>query len=454
MESKITSLVQWLNDSDQFKLAPHLRVNESDESGRGIVFIEGALKKNEIIVSVPGTHQLNFHTVLHHISKFNRTLKIPRVTTSHEQIDKQEMSDPRYKAYNVLSQTFLLNLSSFQLLALYILAEWVLLPFWSHGQVKSFWEPFFAVWPTQEELKSFPAIWSCSKKSAYKHLLQLLPSASEKHMIKLSKLMENDWAIISPIITEWDNLFSANAELPKNDELFEEFLHIYCIINSRCLYKEVPLKKHDLSSQFTMVPFVDFLNHTPEVDVHCYPFKHSLRKDVYSLGPFTIKCGNHTYKLPGEEILLNYGAHSNDFLINEYGFVIRQNNWDSVDISKQVCAMITDDAMVQFLKINDYWEDYTINMTGISYRVVVAMSLAVTGDYKKTEKLLLGLISEDYFFPKIKDSLCVILLRLRENFVQTIQFLERERDTCTQNLLTIFQQYVEIIDRNLSRIRK
>lgn len=454
MENKIRSLTRWLDESGQFKIASGISVAESDEAGRGVVLVDGLLKKNEMIVSVPSTHQLNFHTVLYHISKFNAAICIPMITITHQDNEKVEAEDPRYKAYNVLTQNSLLNLSSFQLLSLYVLAEWFLLPFWSEGRINSFWEPFFAVWPTQEELKSFPAIWNCSNRSGYKPLLQLLPSASKGYMLNVSKRIKNDWKVLFPIVSEWHTLFGGNTYVPSIDEQFEAYLHIYSIINSRCLYTEVSLKQDDAASNFTMVPFVDFLNHTQEVDVHCYPQRDALRRGSHGLGQFTIRCGNHAYKVPHEEIFLNYGAHSNDFLINEYGFVIKQNKWNFIDISKEVCSIVKDRAMQKFLKDHGYWEDYTVGPTRISYRVIVALSLAITGDYKRVQKLLLGYLSEDYFFPKIKDSLYNILTCLRKEFDQIIPLLEERTDVCSKNLLVIYQDYIEIIEQNLTRIRK
>lgn len=453
MEDKISSLIRWLNIDEQFHLSENICISENEVSGRGVTLSSGVIRRHHPIVVVPSSCQLNFHTVLCHISKFNSRLQVPFVTVDHSDtngIDEANI-DPRYSAYGLLDQNFLLGLSSFQLLELYILAEWILLPLWSGNQVKSYWEPYFAVWPSQEELKSFPAVWKFSKGSEYKHLLNLLSEASKEHMLRISNLIENDWRIISKVLKKWEDLFQTSLSL--NDQ-FEKFLHIYCIINSRCLYTEVPLKKEDILSKFTMVPFVDFLNHTPDVDLHCYPRTDPRRKCSHGLGPFVIYCGDHRYKTRGEEILLNYGAHSNDFLLNEYGFVIPNNQWNFIDVTPEIINMVHDTALQKFLEENGYWGNYTISAEDVSYRVVVALSLIVTKDYRRVEKLLMGYISEDYFLPKINPILCEMFKQLKERSTAMIHDLKKvkNKDFCHENLVVIHQDYVKIVEQNLSKI--
>ncbi|GAV52909.1 hypothetical protein ZYGR_0AI01910 [Zygosaccharomyces rouxii] len=452
MEAKIASLIHWLNDNGRFLLSENVCVSENDVSGRGVTLSSGIIRQNQLIVSVPSSCQLNFHTVLYHISRFNNRLMIPHVTekTETDTIGEDEL-DPRYRAYGILNQDFLLGLSSFQLLEIYVMAEWILLPLWSEKLVKSFWEPYFAIWPSQDELKSFPAVWQCSKRSEYKDLLNTLPTASKNHMLRISDLIEKDWQTILPILNAWNDMFQTPLPL---EEQFEKFLHIYRIINSRCLYTEVPLKQDDALSKFTMVPFVDFINHTHDVDSHCYPKINLRDRGSRGLGAFGIYCGDHIYKNMGEEILLNYGAHSNDFLINEYGFVIPSNEWNYIDITPEITAMVKDPQLQSFLENNGYWGDYTVSAEDPSYRVIVALSLIVTQDYRRVEKLLMGYMSENFFLPKIKPMLREILVQLKDRSMAMIRILEKSTTTdfCHQNLASIHHDYIEIIEKNLSKI--
>lgn len=452
MENKIACLTKWLNDNGRFQLSTNVGASENDVSGRNVTLSSGIIRQNELIISVPSACQLNFHTVLYHISKFNSSIRIPNDTERVEtNTTRDNKLDPRYRAYGILNLDFLLNMSSFQLLELYILAEWVLLPLWSENQVESFWEPYFAIWPSQDELKSFPAIWRCSKRSKYKDLLNTLPTASRNHMLRISNLIQNDWQTILPILNTWNDIFQPPLSL---EDQFEKYLHIYRIINSRCLYTEVPLKKDDILSKFTMVPFVDFLNHTQDIDLHCYPKVNLRDRGSHGLGSFGVYCGSQIYKTVGEEILLNYGPHSNDFLINEYGFVMPNNKWNYIDITPEITTMVENPQIQIFLENNGYWGDYTVNAEGPSYRVIVALSLIVTQDYRRVEKLLMGYMSEDFFLPKINPVLRGILVQLKEKSMKIIYTLEKNttRDICYQNLANIHHDYIEIIEKNLSKV--
>lgn len=463
MREKIATLVEWLTKSDEFHLAENLSINESETSGRGLVLTNGELRKNDLLISIPDSHQINYHTVLYQISKFNNKIKLPDATICEldsEEYDEQlRAKDPRYEAYGCLDQDFLLTLTSFQLLALYILTEWILLPRWCSGETESFWRPFFDVWPTKEELKSIPALWNCSPTSRYTKLLGTLPLASKSHVSRISALIKNDWEVISPVLNRWDMMFGESSpNIPTIDELYLEFLHIYFVINSRCLYAEIPMKKDDVANNFTLVPFVDFLNHTEEVDTHCYPKLAQHRKNIRSVGQFSIRCGSHQYTRVGEEIMLNYGAHSNDFLLNEYGFVLKENKWNFIDITEEVTSLMKENSEVAlFLKENGYWGDYTINMSEVSFRTLVALSLIVTLDYRRIKNFLLGYISENYFLPKIKNVLHKLLTSLLKKYQNAVRLLEdicsgKSDDLCAENVLTIYSGYIKIIEKIFSSL--
>lgn len=462
MEQRIERLLKWLKKSDEFYLSPNVGVIESEGSGRGVVLKNGNLRKHDVIVSVPSHYQLNYYTILWNISLFNSELKIDGVTVNENEKEKYakmlQDDDPRFQIYSSLDQTFLLSLTSFQIFEIYIMVEWILLPLWSEGRIESFWQRFFDVWPSAEELSSIPAIWSCSPSSKDKNLLPFLPSASCVLLKKKIKLIDHDWALIHPWLASCvENFRQQGQETLPQDELYQKFLEVYFIINSRCLYSKVLLRKGDEESQFTMVPFVDFLNHTEEINEHCYPKVGRTPKAQTNMGPFSLRCGERGYNRIGDEILLNYGPHSNDFLLNEYGFVLEKNQWNYIDISEDIQAMLEGkSAMISFLKHHDYWGDYTINHSEISYRVIVVFSLFVTKDYKRMDKFLSGFISEDYFWPKIEDTLRQFLTSLCDKIRDRVEKLEDMRaesyDFSAQNVVALYMGYMDIIEHHLDRL--
>lgn len=488
METKISNLLKWLKNSDQFEFSDALEVIDGGESGRGVYLAKSVkLKKNDTLISIPSSYQLNFHTVLYHISKFNKSISVPGITANDENNStlsecSSQDQDPRYKAYSMLSQEFILQLSSFQLLALYILAEWTLLSNWvNHNNIptgakpiSSFWQPFFDVWPTSSELRSIPAIWKCQRNNEnfmiFDTLIKFLPYASKSHMDRISKLVCDDWNTIFPIIEKWKKIYLLNSVT--DNDLFDKFLEIYFIINSRCLYCEIPVKKgseEGILSNFTMVPLVDFLNHSDKTDFYCYPYVNNFKKDKISgIGQFEIRVGDYEYNQLGDQIFLNYGAHSNDFLLNEYGFVLKENCWDFIDISKQIIELLHDKVsnideqrnLIQFLKENEYWNDYTLNRDEISYRTLIVLSLIVTKDFDRVAKFMNGYISEDFFLPKIRETLQNLLKEVLSDSINKLNALEKlNKDTndtvisyCCRNIIVIYKNYIDILQVHMDKL--
>ena len=157
---------------------------------------------------------------------------------------------------------------------------------------------------------------------------------------------------------------------------------------------------------------------------------------------------------------MNYGAHSNDFLLNEYGFVVDGNKWNYLDISDEIIELIDDDKkeVKTFLLEHDYWGDYTINETDISYRIFVALNYYVTRDERRVRKFIEGYISEDYFKPKISSVLKELLVSLTAKYTKTLSELTEkvsnlENNLCLQNLITIYKGYIKILTQHLQDLQ-
>ncbi|AET39238.1 protein-lysine N-methyltransferase Ecym_4161 [Eremothecium cymbalariae DBVPG len=448
---KIENLLEWLKQAEGAFISEKIGILEDDIFGRGVLLVDGSLRRNEELVSIPSEYQLNFHSVIYHISKFNKKLVVPGVSFPHGE-KKADVSadDPRIKGYGILTTGMVLNMSSFQLLNLYILTEWFLLDFWSESKIESFWRPFFDIFPIEDDLKCIPAYYNCKEHSVNRELIPYLSNATKKQMEKISHLILWDWKCIYGILSKWNELFK-DKKLPSVAAQYRYFLHIYFVINSRCLYTEVPLKK-SATDKFTMVPFVDFMNHTPKADMHCYPSVDESKKHPFAIGKFSIKCGRHEYNFPGDQIFLNYGAHSNDFLLSEYGFTVKDNEWDFIDISEIVMALIESPKQKEYLVEQGYWGDYTISKTDISFRLLVALALIVTDDYRLVDKYMMGYITDEYFKPKYRDMLIHMLTSLRKSYIEALRSLSeltKADPLCVDNVITVYHGYLKIIDSHL-----
>ncbi|SCU81730.1 LADA_0C00738g1_1 [Lachancea dasiensis] len=444
---RIAKLVSWLKSSEYFRVNDNVFLQDTPESGRGLYLKADTVSKNDVVVSIPSEYQLNFHSVVYHISKFNADLYFERVTCSDN--DRvEDGGDPRSKLYKILTTNVVSKLSSFQLLCLYIMFEWKLLPF-LNGPV-SFWKPFFDVFPAASELKSIPSSWVLLPESCNKALFESLPAASMIHAQRIADQVLTDWRTVSPVLQMWSNAIEERIR-PTVNELFQHFVHTYFVINSRCLYIDVPLKK-SIADNFTMVPFVDFLNHSSDSELYCTPRIEVLKRGVCGLGTFNIVGGNYKYSTVGEQILLNYGAHSNDFLLCEYGFTLKDNKWNYIDVSPEVERLIEEETTKRFLQENGFWGDYTISESDISFRTLVALAAASSSNVRKVEKFMLGYLTEDSFYPHLQTLLQEFLHSLLEGIavktrqLETPEFCDQE---CVNNILQIYNGYTNIIKNHL-----
>lgn len=469
MDGKIKELISWLEDTGELQLNDKVGIQETIETGRGVVLQKDKLVKNEVIIAVPSTHQLNYYTVMYHLSKFNNDLNIPGVTHPREKVNTPESpnlrmtgkntdDDPRYKLYGDLHIDILIEMSSFQLLELYIIAEWTLLPIWSSGQIQSFYQPYFNVWPSTEELGSLPAVWSILPNSPYKYLLKYLPLETTINYKRITALMKTDWNVLLPIFEKWLKMMQILEieDIPSIEVLFEKFVHIYTIINSRCLYAEVPLKADDVANNFTMVPYVDFLNHTSMTEGHCIPSLNKLvKRSDCGLGEFIIRIAEGGYSKIGQEIFLNYGAHTNDFLLNEYGFTLPDNSQNYINITEIVVRLFEGkEDMVQLLMEYDYWGEYTISRDSVSFRTLVALVALVVETTEPVIKFMHGAIEEDTFTLKtnpILKYLCTELLGLYTNRYAELETCSDDGNSFSlKNVLTLLKGNIDIIKYHLS----
>lgn len=112
---------------------------------------------------------------------------------------------------------------------------------------------------------------------------------------------------------DWEATHAAFPEI-----LQETYRYNWCLVNTRTFYYVRPgtqtPKVHD--DCMALVPFADFFNHA---DKGCIvEFNHK---------GFTIYA-DKTYE-KGEELYISYGSHSNDFLLVEYGFTLKENVYNS-----------------------------------------------------------------------------------------------------------------------------
>ncbi|KAG7666383.1 uncharacterized protein J8A68_000079 [[Candida] subhashii] len=369
LDEKLICLLEWIKNTQDEKLqpsthsyiSPKIEVRDVKSSGRGI-YTNDKLIKSELILRIPPSFLLNTTTVLCHLAKYNNSIPIAgNIYTPFETLHDEFTM----KIYEKLSHKELSELSSFQLLSLYITIE-------KQRLDKSFWKPFLNMLPTLSDFEMMPLVWKVIHNND--KLINLLPKSTQIAAEKVYTRFINDYKIVSDLVqskcdTDPDNL------VPK-----ESFLLSWICINSRCLYMSLPTSK-STSDNFTMAPYVDFLNHSCEN--HC-----TLKIDGKGFQVLTTTAYDHD-----EQVYLSYGPHSNDFLLCEYGFVIGndENKWNDLDISEYLIRLMKP-TQIEFLKEYDYYGDYTMTKDGISFRTEVALAV-VQERIPKESRRLMGLIN-------------------------------------------------------------
>ncbi|KAI3404731.2 hypothetical protein KGF56_002434 [Candida oxycetoniae] len=372
-------------------ISPKITVKDVKGSGRGI-YATSDISKQELIINIPHAFLLNFTTVLNHISKFNKMELDKHVYVPFE-VHEDEYTD----IYKLFTKEDLLQLSSFQLLSMYLTLE--------KKRPCSYWKPFIDMLPTMRDFELMPLVYNNELKS-------LLPETAQKLNANVEKRFEHDYEKVV-------NLFESkgidvSAVLVKDDLLLS-----WLCINSRCLYMDLSTSHHhDKSDNFTMAPYIDFINHS--CDDHC-----TLKIDGKGFQITTT-----TAYTTEDQLYLSYGPHSNDFLLTEYGFTVAENKWNDLDISSYILPLLAKQ-QIEYLKENDYYGNFTLNNEGLSFRTEVGLAVLQEQNPQESQRLtsfLNGKI-DNTVFKTYSNLILVEILRKVIHEAENHQYLLYANDT-------------------------
>lgn len=349
-DAKLDRLLAWLASNKAY-VSANVLVQNVQGSGRGL-YARASIASNEQLIKIPPSLLLNFTTAVAHITSHNADVLLPGSTYAAIDVP-QPKHDAVGNFYASLLLDQLLSLSSFQILAMYLMLE-------KTRGADSFWKPFIDTQPEVEELGFAPLVWKLLHHDS-DLLWRMLPRSARKHSEKIVARYEKDVEVVSGILK--DTPFFTR----------ELFLWAWMCINSRCLYMEMPQGK-DSRDNLTLAPFVDFLNHLSEdqcgikIDPHGFQVVTS---SLYS---------------PQQELYFSYGPHSNEFLLCEYGFALPENKWNYVEVTDYIVPLLRPQH-VAYLKLVGYYGDYTVNGDGMSFRTEVALATLQESDPQNSTKL-------------------------------------------------------------------
>ncbi|KAK9320780.1 hypothetical protein V1517DRAFT_328475 [Lipomyces orientalis] len=275
---------------------------------------------------------------------------------------KRVKRDASVKAHAGKYANLLDSLSSHQLLAYYLYRERL--------RKDSRWNSFFDVLPTLDAFGGLPLVWAVLDHGR-KRFLDYLPASTYKHATRMSKQFWGDLTAVRSICA--------------NVEDVELFIWAWLCVNSRCLYyymAEAPTT----GDCMTLAPIVDFLNHSDEEHCSIQVYDGALATKFFGL------VTTRSYDV-GDEIYLSYGAHTNSFLLCEYGFTLAANKNTELDITAELLAILKwgrrtsrcqtegeateiESPKLTFLDAYGYLGDYTLSLDTISYRTEVALAVS------------------------------------------------------------------------------
>jgi hypothetical protein len=213
-----------------------------------------------------------------------------------------------------------------------------------------------AVWPTSQDFQStMPFHWS-------PELQRLLPRAASLLLTTQRTKLDKDWTDLQP------HLPSISKSL---------FTYTWLIVNTRTFYwpypdlpnshPRLPKKRARLTGDdcYAMCPFMDYFNHSSS---GCDPQNDA---QGYSVS------ADRAYKA-GEEVFVSYGAHTNDFLLVEYGFILEENKHDAIPLDHLLVPLLSA-AQQQALKEDGFFGNYTLFPTApsICHRTQAVLRLLV-----------------------------------------------------------------------------
>jgi hypothetical protein len=242
-----------------------------------------------------------------------------------------------------------------------------------------------------------------------KELQDLLPHAATLLLTNQRAKLEKDWKDLHTLIPSVDK---------------DLFTYTWLIVNTRTFFWEypdlpnshprLPKKRSQLTADdcYAMCPFMDYFNHS---DVGCNPESDSRGYSVTA---------DRDYKA-GEEVFVTYGAHTNDFLLAEYGFILDSNQNDSIPLDHVLLPLFNTE-QVDALKEDGFHGNYTLfaKEPTICHRTQAALRLLLL-DNRRYSSFVSGDDEGNRDQSRVNIYLADVLTKYSRQIIDTLEELER-----------------------------
>ncbi|XP_034537584.1 SET domain-containing protein 4 [Notolabrus celidotus] len=229
--------------------------------------------------------------------------------------------------------------------------------------------------------------------------------------------------------------------LPAEEVLTYEALRwAWCSVNTRSVFMSHP-SNNFLSGQdvYALAPFLDLLNHRPDVQVKASFNDLTRCYDIRSVS------GTLCY----QQAFINYGSHDNQRLMLEYGFVASENPHSVVYVDTDLLCKVLKgdrslDQKIKFLRDNNFLHNLTVSSEGPSWRLMTALRLLSLPQtlYHQWRAVLLGqAVSEEREECSVQTArtLSQCLLQDTHTALDKISLLLQQCDQLTREQLEVVQ---------------
>lgn len=410
LHTKLHNLREWIANPRHSKtpcvVSSKIEVRDFPGSGRGL-YAKLAISASENLVRISPSLLLNFSTIVAHVSSYNSLIGSSGL--KYDVYIPPPVLDDVGEIYSHFTLEQLLGLLSFQIVPMYLVLE--------KRRNNSWWKPFIAMLPDLSELAMTPIVW----KENHGDLWHLLPRLTRKHAEKVIARFDKDYEVVNNLV-------------PMDRQ---DFLWAWMCVNSRCLYMEIAQGK-DAADNFTMCPYVDFLNHSSSDQCGI---------KIDSLGFHVTTSTSYS---PGDELFFSYGPHLNEFLFCEYGFLLSENKWNYLDISDFILPLLSP-KQAQFLQLRSYFGDYTVNAEDVSFRTEVALAVIQEQDPENSRRLgfyVDGMSAGEVYQQKSKLLLRRILAKMAADSRLRLELLENG-DATQRAVAQLHRDIVGLAERHM-----
>lgn len=249
----------------------------------------------------------------------------------------------------------------------------------------------------------------------------------------------------------------------------ESFIYAWCIVNTRCLYYDppstsnqstqqlhtssfddeelsLPLNHPHNSDQFVVLcPLIDLFNHTSDSASAC--------KVSHDSSGFTVTSRKGYSSGEDEEIFVSYGAHSNDFLLVEYGFVLpnNENMHDSINLDS-VILPVSSLEQRRKLRAKQYLHEYTLfspaangEVTGVCWRTEVVARIGILSG-EQWERFVDGVLYEDDLESNVTEKATATIEAWVKDMMEHAQKSVRALEGMRQSQQDIFRLFGDDVD--------